>query len=158
MKEIVFDQMIRDEAEMLAMGGKVANVCNDDGLVFFLYGPLGAGKTTLVRGFLRGLGYQGKVKSPTYTLVESYELTKRYVYHFDFYRLRDPAELDFMGIQDYFSYEAICMIEWPDCGEGFLPSADVSCYIEMDSDRRYLKLIAHTSIGISIVERMQREK
>lgn len=147
---------IADETSMLALGANLARAC-DDTAVIFLHGPLGAGKTTLARGFLRGIGYVGKVKSPTYTLVEPYQVASGYVYHFDFYRLRDPLELDFMGIRDYFVPKSICLIEWPEYGEGVLPVADIACFIEIQEDQRIIKLVAQTSIGNQIIERMQHE-
>lgn len=147
---------IVDETSMLALGVSLARAC-DDTAVIFLHGPLGAGKTTLARGFLRGIGYTGKVKSPTYTLVEPYQVARGYVYHFDFYRLRDPLELDFMGIRDYFAPKSICLIEWPEYGEGVLPVADIACYIEIQGDQRVIKLVAQTLNGNQIIERMQYE-
>lgn len=157
MKDRVLHKIITDEASMLALGAELASVCGD-GLVFFLYGQLGAGKTTFARGFLRGLGYVGKVKSPTYTLVEPYELINKNVYHFDFYRVRDPAELEFMGIRDYLTSRSICLIEWPEYGEGILPVADVSCYIDIQNSQREIKLVAHTPIGTTMLERLRYEK
>ena len=152
-EEHIIYKTIPDEASMLAFGAMLAHACTDTAVIF-LHGQLGAGKTTLARGFLSGLGYADKVKSPTYTLVEPYKIGNGHVYHFDLYRLRDPLELDYMGIRDYFAPNNICLIEWPEYGIGVLPLADITCDISFQDDQRAIKLVAHTAIGKNIVGRM----
>jgi tRNA threonylcarbamoyladenosine biosynthesis protein TsaE len=128
---------IKNEQEMLDAGKQLASTLKAGTLVF-LVGDLGAGKTTLVRGVLRGMGYSGIVKSPTYNLVESYQLGDQLVFHFDLYRLMDTEELEYMGIRDYLNDESICFIEWPDKGAGLLPEPDMLIEIIINNTERKL--------------------
>ena len=130
---------IENEAAMMAFGGQIAAQFPEGGIVL-LKGDLGAGKTTLVRGLLRHLGHQGNVKSPTYTLVEPYELNGRKVYHFDLYRLGDPEELEYMGGRDYWESDALCLIEWPEQAQGYLPEADLKLEISYQGTGRNIKI------------------
>ena len=124
------------------------------GTVIFLQGDLGAGKTTLVRGFLRGLGHVGVVKSPTYTLVEVYEAVNPPVFHFDLYRLTAPCELEEMGIRDYFAQNAILLIEWPERAGEILPAPDLSCYIGLLPEGRRVEFKSQTPRGQQILKQM----
>lgn len=135
---------------MLALGGGFAAALSP-GVVVYLHGNLGAGKTTLTRGILRGFGHEGKVKSPTYTLVEPYALAHGMFYHFDLYRLRDPMELEYMGIHDYFTPNSICVIEWPDKGAPYLPAADLDCYIDFEGQSRNVRFEAQSAKGEAVL-------
>lgn len=104
--------------------------------VVYLQGDLGVGKTTLVRFLLNALGHRQHVKSPTYTIVEPYNIKALKIFHFDLYRLTDPEELAYLGVQDYFEKENICFIEWPDKGEGWLPSPDITIELNQAHDCR----------------------
>jgi tRNA threonylcarbamoyladenosine biosynthesis protein TsaE len=120
--------------------------------VLFLQGELGAGKTTLVRGFLRGLGYQGLVKSPTYTLVEPYDLGHRHCYHFDLYRLAGPGELEYIGLRDLLEGQAILLVEWPERGAGELPDPDLRISILYREEGRQLEFLAETPVGRELIQ------
>lgn len=146
-----FQTFLADEASTLAFGASLANVSRGT-TVIFLEGDLGAGKTTLARGFLRGLGYQDKVKSPTYTIVEPYEIAEQKLYHFDFYRLQGIQELEYIGVQDYFVPGAIVLAEWPERGAGLLHEPDLSCYIVSQANGRDIRLVANTPRGNEILK------
>jgi tRNA threonylcarbamoyladenosine biosynthesis protein TsaE len=136
------DLYIDNEADMVALGEQLGQQfrTHNGALCVFLNGDLGAGKTTLSRGILRAFGHTGAVKSPTYTLVEDYQFPDRRVYHFDLYRLGDPEELEYMGIRDYFSANTLCLIEWPERGQGVLPQPDLLIDVSVQGEGRLVRL------------------
>lgn len=133
---------LADEAATLALAALFAPYLRH-GAVVYLQGDLGAGKTTFSRGLLQAMGHQGNVKSPTYTLVEPYIVADQQIFHFDLYRLRDPEELEFMGIRDYFTKGNLCLIEWPERGYGLLPDADLDLRLQIDQNQRQLCVTAN---------------
>ena len=145
---------LENEQATIAFGQTLAKLC-PAGFNIYLYGDLGAGKTTLVRGLIQTFLPEAKVKSPTYTLVEDYELnasTKNpnklnHIYHFDLYRLGDPEELEYIGGRDYFSGDALCLVEWPQRGEGWLAKSDLDITIEYQTEGRNITLNAHSKKG-----------
>ena len=141
---------VADEEAQMALAGRMAKACNG-GLTVLLQGGLGVGKTTFVRGFLRALGYQGVVKSPTYTLVEPYQVAGKDVYHFDLYRMADAEELEYLGGRDYFETDAICLIEWPERAEGYLPRADFRLELRHESPGRRILIRAVSPRATEIV-------
>lgn len=124
-----------DEAATLALGRTLAR-CLEPGLIVYLRGELGAGKTTLVRGILRGLGHEGPVRSPTYALVELYAVSRLDLHHFDFYRFHDPREWIDAGFRESFNGQSVSLIEWPERAEGSVPPADVEITLRASGSGR----------------------
>jgi len=138
---------LADEEQQLALARKVAQQLTSS-FVMLLKGDLGAGKTTFARGFIQASGFDGVVKSPTYTLVEPYPISNnRMCYHFDLYRLADPEELEFTGARDYFNENDVCLVEWPEKAEGFLPPADWICEFSYLNKGRDLTILAQSEKG-----------
>lgn len=147
-------QHIADAEAMEALGARLAAVSTEGGLLVHLHGDLGAGKTTLVRGFLRGLGHAGTVRSPTYTLVEPYDFPQRSVYHLDLYRLGDAEELEWIGLRDLLDGTSVALIEWPERGQGVLPPADLEIRIEYNDSARDVVLIGLSPAGERVVQQL----
>ena len=137
---------LADAAATETFGARLAACCNTGGLIFF-HGQLGAGKTTLVRGLLRALEHNGPVKSPTYALVESYQLPAREVHHLDLYRLAGPGELEWIGIRDLLDGDALALIEWPEQGKGVLPEPDLELTMGYRDEGREVELRAVSNTG-----------
>jgi len=148
---------LADDAATIQFGVWLAEAVGTQGAVVFLHGDLGMGKTTLCRGVMQSLGHQGAVKSPTYTLVEPYELPDKTVYHFDLYRLSDPEELEYFGIRDYFAEQALCLIEWPEKGLGWLPAADLELTLSENLPGRCIKWSKNTQKGCMIADRIVKK-
>lgn len=127
------------------------------GLVIGLVGEIGMGKTCCVRALLQSLGVNSSVKSPTFNLVESYDLSLGCVYHFDLYRLTDELELEDLGFRDYFSSDSLCLVEWPEKAPSLMSNADIFFEFELYSTGRILKLKAQTLGGEKILESMKRK-
>lgn len=139
-----------DENTHVAFGETLGRLLQGRGRLY-LHGDLGAGKTTLTRGVLRAYGHKGAVKSPTYTLIEPYELDGRRVYHLDLYRLGDPEELEFIGGRDVFADDALCVVEWPARGAGWLPPADLDLTLEVAGAGRRARLASATARGEALL-------
>ncbi|SEL81050.1 tRNA threonylcarbamoyladenosine biosynthesis protein TsaE [Colwellia chukchiensis] len=152
--------ILADETATVAVGKHLAEIVKTklkQGIIVYLNGDLGAGKTTLTRGFVQGMGHVGHVKSPTYTLVEPYDLADWQVYHFDLYRLADPEELEYMGIRDYFNATSCSFIEWPEQGQGMLPEPDIIIDLVYLAQQREITFSAHSALGTSLLSWIKRE-
>ncbi|MDO6787993.1 tRNA (adenosine(37)-N6)-threonylcarbamoyltransferase complex ATPase subunit type 1 TsaE [Cobetia marina] len=154
--------LLSDENAQVAFGSQLGDVLAGRGLVF-LEGELGAGKTTLTRGVLRSYGHEGAVKSPTYTLVEPYVLPRPeggewHINHFDLYRLADPEELEFIGGRDLLADDSLALIEWPSCGQGFLPVPDLRVTLSVAEQGREAELHALTPRGEGWLEALAERR
>ena len=151
-----FDVELADEDETVALAMRLAPHLGGRGLVC-LSGELGAGKTTFCRGILRGLGHTGAVKSPTFTLVEPYQVNGAQVFHFDLYRLSDPNELEYIGVDDYLGSGGLVLVEWPERAGGTLPESDLTLVIQVQDHGRRLLIKAHSAHGEQVVQRLQAQ-
>lgn len=143
-----------DTAATEILGGALAPLIKP-GLVIYLQGDLGAGKTTLVRGLLRALGHAGNVKSPTYTLIEPYVLSRLDLYHFDFYRFSSPEEYLDAGLDEYFAGQGACLVEWPDKASPYLAPPDVEITLAVAGDGRNARIQACSEVGIACLKTLQ---
>ena len=144
---------LSDDAATAAFGARLASVI-EPRLKIYLVGELGSGKTTLVRGALRALGYRGHVKSPTYTLVEIYQVSSLYLYHFDFYRLKHQDEWDEAGFRELFDDHGVCLVEWPEQARDRLPEPDLVVTLELQEKGRRLEVAAKTDKGRQCLARL----
>jgi tRNA threonylcarbamoyladenosine biosynthesis protein TsaE len=151
---VALNTYLPDESSTLALGAALAHVL-EPGLTFHLSGELGAGKTTLVRGVLRELGHTGPVKSPTYTLVEVYEVSRLHFHHFDFYRFHDPREWIDAGFRETFNGRNVSLIEWPEKALGQLPPADVEIVLESSNSGRNASLRSRSPRGRECLARLE---
>lgn len=140
---------IKTERDMRSLGRAMAAILPDV-ITIFLYGELGAGKTTLVRAIIQSFDKKQTVRSPTFTIVEQYEIDHRRIYHFDLYRFVSAEELDFIGAREYFG-AGICLVEWPEKGAGFLPPSDLDFQITIKDDTRLIRLRANTRVGEAVL-------
>lgn len=145
---------LADEESTLGVGRKLAGSLSP-GMLITLRGSLGAGKTTMARGILRGMGFEGRVKSPTFSLVELYELSRLDLYHFDFYRFEYPQELIESGLQDAFNETNVCIVEWPERAGTLLPVADIEVALSMTDSGRTAMMTAQTENGIRCLQQLQ---
>lgn len=155
MSFVVCEYFLTDESATLDFGDLVGEACAGTGCIY-LKGDLGTGKTTLSRAIVRHFGYRGAVKSPTFTLVEPYELAGFRIYHFDLYRLADPAELEFLGVDEYFSQDSLCLVEWPEKGAGYLPAPDLVIEFQVHKQGRKIKVSQCSELGKLMVAKITK--
>ena len=145
--------VVKNINETIALSRKLANCCAQlkSSFVIYLIGELGVGKTALAQGFIQYFGFE-RVKSPTYSLVESYENDVINIHHFDCYRLNEPEELEYIGIRDYLSPGHLQLIEWPELGKGAIAEADISLTLSGDGNQRKINIISHTEEGKEVIK------
>ena len=152
--DAVLTTHLNDLRDTEALARTLANNLHGIGTVY-LQGNLGAGKTTLVRALLQVLGWSGNVKSPTYTLIEPYVVSKMHVYHFDFYRFNVPEEFLEAGLEEYFDGSGLCLIEWPDKAQPYLPQADLETHLNLLDGVRQAKVTGLSVAGKQCVNRLK---
>lgn len=147
------DLVVKNLSETQAIATNLAKCCSSlqDVFVIYLIGDLGTGKTTLAQSFIQFFGFD-RVKSPTYSLVESYQNESANIHHFDCYRLSDPEELDYIGIREYLSPGSIQLIEWPELGKGAIAKADISISLKGDHDERQINIQSHSDLGKKVIQ------
>jgi tRNA threonylcarbamoyladenosine biosynthesis protein TsaE len=149
-----FHAHLADEQATRAFGARLAPYLQC-GMALHLVGEVGAGKTTLARGLLAGLGFGGKVKSPSYALVELYELSSLDLYHFDFYRFHDPTEWHDAGFRELFNERAVCVVEWPEKAGDLLPPPDLRIALAARAVGRDVTVAAETEAGRQCLEQLR---
>ncbi len=147
-------QRVSEAEAMEALGAAFADACGDTGCRIYLQGELGTGKTTWVRGFLRGFGYTDAVKSPSFALMEQYDLRDHVIVHLDLYRIADPEELESIGMRDWFDRDTICLVEWPERGARMLPAPDLHIQLDYDLPGRHISAVGHTRRGQALLARL----
>ncbi|MBS0587800.1 tRNA (adenosine(37)-N6)-threonylcarbamoyltransferase complex ATPase subunit type 1 TsaE [Nitrosomonas sp.] len=152
-----FSCYLADDSATLKFGEELSTYIHP-GLTIHLIGDLGAGKTTLTRGILHGLGYSHTVKSPTYNLVEIYKISGVYFYHFDFYRFNDYLEWEEAGFREYFNSDSICVVEWPEKAGDLLPKPDLQLVLSILDNGRKIELQACTEAGIQCLKQWRNQK
>ena len=153
-RKLAFALAINNKSSRKALESSQTKDVEIMGSIVYLTGGLGAGKTTLTRGIMRGFGYEGAVKSPTYTIIEPYEFEMSQIYHFDLYRLAHAEEVEYLGAEEYFSSKNLCLIEWPERGRGSIPSADLIIELAQKGDGRSVSCKSRTEKGLKIIKRL----
>lgn len=151
MSERTFE--LPDEAATGQLAARIA-AAMDDGAVFHLDGELGAGKSSFARALLQALGVTGRIKSPTYSLVENYPLARGQAWHLDLYRIADPDELQWLGVDALGEPDAVVLIEWPQRGQGAIPPPDIELALAYAGPGRHARLSAHSARGERLLERL----